>query len=342
MKGLVAKLLLTLLSAATAAVPQDQPAPIPGVRGDYLGQPAPDAQPRLFAPGIVSTGRYDRDIAMPPDGSEIFFSVAGPGYAWMTILATRRLADGRWTQPEVAPFTAPLPATDIEPFVAPDGKRLYFVSDRPRSGAGAPADHDIWVVDRSADGWGAPHSLGAPVDSEDEEYFPSLTRDGTLYFTREKRGERSGFVYRSRLVDGRHAEPERLPDAVNAGTARFNAFVAPDESYLILSIMGLPDAIGRTDYYVCFRDRDDTWSAPINLGPAVNVKGGEGYSPYVTPDGRYFFFMSRRRGALEALAGKHLDQALLERLGGMPENGNTDTYWVEASFIEKLRPRPRN
>jgi hypothetical protein len=332
--------LALLIAAGLASAPNDDPPATPGPRGDYLGQTPPGAEPVLFAPGVVSTGLYDRDVAITPDGREIYFSVAGPGYAWMTILFARRLPDGSWTRPAAAAFTAALPATDIEPFVAPGGQRLYFVSDRSRGEApGATADHDVWFADRAAEGWSEPRNLGAPVNSPDEEYFPSLTRDGTLYFTREKRGEAAGFIYRSRRVGAGWAEPERLPEAVNAGKARFNAFVAPDESYLILSIVGRPDAIGRSDYYVCFRGADDSWSEPVNLGERINVPRGEGYSPFVSPDGRYFFFMSRRRGALDAMKGRRLETGDIARLGSEPENGNTDTYWVDAAFIERLRPR---
>ena len=340
MKRLTGVCLAGLIASGAGLAAGTDPPSLPGVRGDYLGQRPPGAEPRLFAPGIVSTGLYDRDIALTPDGREMLFSVGGPGYAWMTILFTRRLSDGSWTRPVAAPFTAQLPATDIEPFVAPDGQRLYFVSDRPRDAArGATADHDIWFVEREPAGWGEPRNLGAPVNSPDEEYFPSLTRDGTLYFTRERRGEGTGSIYRSRRTDGRYAEPEKLPAAVNGGSARFNAFVAPDESYLILSIVGRPDAIGRSDYYVCFRGSDDSWSEPLNLGERINVPRGEGYAPFVSPDGKYFFFMSRRRGALEAMKGRRLEPPDIARLGAEPENGNTDTYWVDASFIEAMRPK---
>ena len=42
--------------------------------GNYLGQELPGMTPRLFAPGIVSTGLSERDMAITPDGDEIYFS----------------------------------------------------------------------------------------------------------------------------------------------------------------------------------------------------------------------------------------------------------------------------
>ncbi len=49
---------------------------MPELRGPYLGQEPPGFEPRLFAPGVVSTGLATRDIAITPDGNELYFSVA--------------------------------------------------------------------------------------------------------------------------------------------------------------------------------------------------------------------------------------------------------------------------
>ena len=110
MRRLAAVPMVILVGLALAACrAPEAPSPastgvIPEWTGDYLGQEPPGDTPRLFAPGVVSTGLLDRDIAMLPDGSEIYFGAAAPGYAVSSILVTRRLPDGRWTTPEVASF----------------------------------------------------------------------------------------------------------------------------------------------------------------------------------------------------------------------------------------------
>ena len=42
--------------------------------GPYLDQPPPGDEPALFAPGIVSDGLANRDLAITPDGDEIYWS----------------------------------------------------------------------------------------------------------------------------------------------------------------------------------------------------------------------------------------------------------------------------
>jgi hypothetical protein len=73
------------------------------------------------------------------------------------------------------------------------------------------------------------------------------------------------------------------------------------------------------------------------MGPEVNTPGGGQISPYVSPDGRYFFFMSTRVTAREQIP----DTLTWEYVSGyreMPEIGNPGIYWIDASFIQELRP----
>ncbi|MCP4659215.1 MAG: hypothetical protein GY856_27715 [bacterium] len=306
---------------------------MPVLTGEYLGQTPPGTKAALFAPGIITTGMATRDVAMTPDGKEFYYCVFIGNFAYTAILVTKQV-NGRWTAPEVAPFAAHPEYMDLEPAISPDGQKFYFLSTRPREVGGEAGNQDIWVMDRIENDWGEPYNLGAPINSDAPEYFPSVTRDGTIYFTREA-ADRSNAIYRSRLLDGEYAEPERLGDET-WGRSQFNAFIAPDESYLIICTFGREDSIGSVDYYVVFRSEDDTWSDPINLGDEINTPGGNEYSPYVSPDGRYFFFMASR--AMPASDMEELTLSYLKRLHNEPRNSNPDLYWIDAGFIEDLRP----
>ncbi len=316
---------------------QEKQKAFPALRGPYLGQTPPGMEPRVFAPGIVSTGLNTRDIAITPDGREIYFCVSLGEYTFSTILVTR-LRDGAWSEPEVMEHMDDPGCWNIEPCISLDGKRFFFMSNRPdKSKNESKGDEDIWVMERSGDGWGEPANLGAPVNSDAPEFFPSLTRDNTIYFTRR---EESGVehIFRSRLRDGRYQEPEKLPAQVNSGQTRFNASVAPDESYIIVPVYGRKDSLGQTDYYVSFRHADDTWSEPVNMGPRINSASGHEYSASVSPDGKYLFFMSRRLPSKETWP-RQLTAAWLHGLRAMPGNDNTAIFWVDARVIDALRQK---
>ena len=332
------RLLLTFVVCSLAGC---SPGEEPGLTGDYLGQPLPGDTAEIFAPGLVTTGVYTRDVAMTPDGSELYFGVLlGPV---STIVETHRGPDGVWTEPEVAPFATDSRFFHLEPAISPDGSRFMFLSTRVEGREPAEdemrswSNEDIWVMDREGDHWGEPYNLGAPVNSEAAEFFPSLTRDGTLYFTRGTEGGEESYIYRARLENGRYQEPERLGPEVNSTPNQFNAFIAPDESYLIVCTGGREDTRGDTDYYVVFRSADDRWSEPVNLGDRVNTPGGGEFSPYVSPDGKYFFFMSTRFGTRDRIPDT-LTWKYIQEYRTMPEIGNAGIYWMDASFIQALRP----
>lgn len=296
--------------------------------GPYLGQKLPGAEPVIFAEDIVSTGLYTRDLAMTPDGSEIYFCSIVGNYSYTAIFGTR-LENDKWTEPKAIDFACDPEWMNIEPFIHPDGSRFYFISNKS-------GNQDIWVADRTADGWSDAYNLGAPVNSEAPEYFPSVTRNGTIYFTREDPGTRASRIFRA-LPDGDgFAEPELLPEQVNTTSAQFNAFIDPDEHFLIVCVYGRQDSHGSTDYYITFRNEDDKWSALLNMGDRVNTEGGLEYSPYISPDGKYFFFMSSRKLPPQEADKLPLTREHMMEMHNSPGYGNPAVWWMEASFIDTL------
>jgi Tol biopolymer transport system component len=241
--------------------------------------------------------------------------------------------DGRWTEPEIAPFSGSNKFYDFEPHISPDGKHFYFLSTRPQKGQEPKAGwvyQDIWVMDKTNGGWSEPYNIGEPVNTEDGEYYPSVTKSGTLYFTREAHNKNS--IYRSKFVKGKFQMVERVNIPVDSANI-YNAFVSPDESYLIFCSSELKDKIGNIDYYISFHVKDSIWSKPVNMGNKVNRKEDAASSAFVTRDGKYLFFASNR---MQSTQGKAIYKDLIEMVN-KPGNGSTDIYWIKADFIEGLR-----
>jgi hypothetical protein len=74
---------------------------------------------------------------------------------------------------------------------------------------------------------------------------------------------------------------------------------------------------------------------PINLGELINTESGEEYSPSITPDGSILFFMATRPGLGEA----RLTMERLQEMSRRPRGWTSDIDWVDAGFIEGLRPQ---
>ena len=309
----------------------------PQAAATYLGQTPPGAVPQVFAPGLVNAGLHTRDFTMTPDGREIYFCVILGQYKLSNIVGCR-FENGRWSAPFVL-FGLDQPGVHyIEPHISADGKKFFFASNRPVPGkVFSERDEDIWVMERTGSGWGEPKNLGAPVNTTGGEFFPTTTVDGTLYYTGSDTAGKDDFIFRSKWVNGKYAAPEKLPPQINAGKARYNAYFSPDDRLAIVPIWGLPDSLGGCDYYVVFHNADDSWSEPINLGAAINTAEDE-HSASLSADGKYLFFMSARMPARESMPAR-LTYEYIYGLHRSVPNGNPAIYWVDAAFIEKLRPK---
>ena len=100
---------------------------------------------------------------------------------------------------------------------------------------------------------------------------------------------------------------------VNTEYSEDDPFIASDESFLIFC-SSRPGGYGSYDLYIAFRKKDGTWTKAKNMGPEINTSGEEA-RPSITPDGKYFFFT---RGDVN------------------PDW--RDIFWINAGFIETLKP----
>lgn len=317
----LAVLCLPVLFLVSCAPSSDNPI-FPLLRGDYLGQPLPGDSIEIFAPGIVSTGMYTRDITMTPDGNEIYFCVSVANYSYATILYTKRV-NGVWQQPEIVPFSGGPGVLDFEPAITPDGKRIYFLSTRP-DGDEPAGDQDIWYADRQGENWGEPVNPGLPLNTDGGEFYPSPTRSGNLYYTHNDKGSAINRIYRARWNGMGFDEPEILPEQVNCGTNRFNAYADPDERFMIVPAAGMEDAYDGVDYYIVHRDTADNWSEPVNMGPAINKGNPRGWSAWVSWDRNLLFFM----GSFKADSLENWNYETLKELHNSPKNGGSTIYWT--------------
>jgi len=290
--------------------------------------------PEMWGEGLLSTSLDELNTVFSPDGKELYWSIALPQQNGGVIM-TSKLVNGKWTSPEIAPFSGQW--TDWDPFFTPDGKKIIFVSNRPNgTEQKGPPDYDLWVVTRTATGgWSAPENLGAPVNTPRPEYYPSIASDGTLYFSSNHEGKPGAFdLFRSKLVDGKYTEPENLGPNVNGPGPEIDNYIAPDQSYIIFNASGRPDDLGRGDLYISFNENGQ-WTPAKHLPPPINSSARE-YCPIASPDGRYLYFTSLRGFAdgprTRPFTTKELKDGLTSTL-----NGSGNIYRVPLKDVLAIR-----
>ena len=245
----------------------------------------PIAQPRLFAPGAVSTAEPEFSISFAADGATAYFDRASADRSKLTIVASA-YADGAWQPAAALPFSTG-EFRDVDPFVA--GDRLYFSSNRPRA-ASAETDFDTWYVVRTGATWSAPVHLDGAPSGPGNQLFVSIARDGTLYFQGEAAG--GSRIYRApRARDASYPTAAPLDDAATGSET--NPAISPDGTLLVFA-SDRDGGIGGADLYLR-RLRGGAWSSATNLGPAINSPFAD-FAPAFSPDGKYLFFTSERPG----------------------------------------------
>jgi len=260
----------------------------------YLGQKPPGLIPEPFAPGLVTTPSWEYYGGFTPDLKEFYFlrEIVTNEEDKKSELVVFKNNNDQWQESVISPRVG-------TPTISPDGKTMYLgrrYKERDDNGE-----------------WSDIKKLEAPFDSLP---IMSLTASSKgTYFFDEFKQDFTGDIRYSRVIDGKYEEPKLLDKKINTGRS-FHPFIAPDESYLIFDSKR-EGGYGDSDIYISFKQKNDSWGNPINLGDKINTKAWEA-SASVTPDRKYLFF---------------------NRNMGSDKYENVDIFWVSAEIIEKLRPK---
>lgn len=266
---------------------------------DYMGQEPPGLEPKIFAPGIVSTDdNHEFSCTFSPDGKEFYFNRG------MTIMVCRKKKTD-WTDPEPVKFTKGY--RSHEPHIPMDNKRLYYGSMRERPGfPDEKQPYGIWMTERIPEGWSVPQYAGYGM-------YVTTTRDGIIYLTdiTGSTNEDQG-IARTSLKDGCFTplirqnggivepRPDRLPGR--------HPCIGLDGDFIIFdSYKKETRRDGRL--FICFLESENTWGEAYDLGEAIQFETC--VIPYLSPDGKYLFFAANNdiywvsTKILEELRDKH-------------------------------------
>ncbi|MFC2086106.1 hypothetical protein ACFLQ9_00135 [Bacteroidota bacterium] len=279
---------------------------------DYYFTNSPtDKIPSLFFPEYFSEDMNIRDITFLPDYSEFYFT----RIAHDTVIQMSKYASGKWNTPTTVEFSGFF--SDFEPFITLDGKNLFFASKRPSKDKNLmEKDMDIWKVNRTVSGWSDPILLDEEINTNCMEYYPSISKNGNIYFGRNDSALTRGDIYFSQLLNKSYSKPKKLAGTVNLPTTSFNAFISPAENYIIFSTYIQENERWHSDLFISYQAINGNWGTPINLGENINSMGNE-LSPWISYDSKYLFFTSTR-----------LDTSGL--------NEKHKIFWIRTSAIKKF------
>ena len=256
------------------------------VKGDYFSEKPPDIEAVVFARKVFlfkSGGVIHGFPTFSNDLKEVYWTVLGSGLPPRILYMVQ--INGVWSEPEIINFNDNYASAA---FLAYDGDIMYFQAVRE----GGYGSVDIWYSERIGIYWGEPVNLSLHVNTRNNESQPSLTEDGTLYYS----GYLSGTaydrgIYRAKLIDGQYSDPEPLPEVINSPYIDYTPYISPDDSFILFSSSRPSMSESELKLYISFHKADDTWSEPVCLNELMGFEGSARF-PSLSPDGKYLFFLS--------------------------------------------------
>lgn len=272
-------------------------APAQEARATEVSDPA---QPRVFAPGVISVpGENIYRGTFTTDGSAFFFfRRVDPDQFDYRIFLSRRAGEG-WAQPERVDLGGE--HSDLYPAFSRDGRHMVFTSYRKVDGdTTAEPNANLWLTERTDMGWAEPVLLAAATtlanyesnpwfDAAGDLHFVSLSPDWRTRYLRVARRDAAhpgGYGPHEPDVEGGRWQDWGAPRRY-VWSATFNA----DQSLAILYVSTVDEESGRrspSDLWFS-RRTGDSWSEPRPLGAGVNTAASEGYALF-TSDGQELFF----------------------------------------------------
>jgi peptidoglycan-associated lipoprotein len=209
----------------------------------------------LFAPNINTDAVHDASATFTPDGNTMIFARSGTGSkkdneTEVSLYVSKQSSQG-WSAPVVLQGISRIAESaddrkknrwDGTPFISPDGKTLYFASNR----LGGEGGLDIWKAARSESGaWGLPENMGKEINTTGNEMFPSISEKGEFVFASDGHAGLGGldiFTFKGGKV-------ENIGVPVNSNADDFGLIYKDDSAGYFVSNREMEGAKGDDDIY---------------------------------------------------------------------------------------------
>ncbi len=224
--------------------------------------------PKKLPEPVNRIGEHNASVTVSPDGQKmIVYKYINEGDLFETEL------DGEiWTEPKSLGKNINSKYRESHASYAPDGKTIYFTSDRP----GGKGGMDIYMSTKNDKGeWGAAVNIGDVINTPYDEDAVFAHPDGkTLYFSSKGHNTMGGFdIFKSEFKDGKWSKPVNLGYPLNT---------PGDDIFLVVSANGrigyyateFEDSKGSRDIYrVVFVGADKSPVVSLEERPLASLSG---------------------------------------------------------------------
>lgn len=238
--------------------------------------------------GVLSTEEDETFPCFDSESNTLYFTKSGKIYQ------SKETADSTFSEPELVSFSKEY--NNSAPYIFKNGEAMLFTSNRPLPFS-TKKKKNLWITLKdSAGSWIEPMSLGSPVNIDSlGEYHAAISSKANVFFVSYNRpgGFGRSDLYKA-TPNGDKYIVENLGEVINTKASEADAYIHPDEEYLLFASTDREDSFGADDIYITIQ-KDGAWSKPQNLGAKVNSFAFD-YGAWINQNEEYFYFNSYRRG----------------------------------------------
>ncbi len=181
-------------------------------------------------------------------------------------------SDGSWKE-------SPFLHNNVEKYsvghaaLSPDEKILYFTSNMEGSIGGT----DIWFSEMQSDGtWGKPQNAGPSINTDKDEMFPFVAKDGTLYFSSNGWPGMGGLdIFSATGAKKQWSSPKNLKYPLNSSADDFGIYVSENSHDQLIGYLSSNRKGGKgADDIYSFRSQEQKVNFAVK-GKVVDKKNGQ-------------------------------------------------------------------
>ena len=208
------------------------------------------------------------------------------------------------------------PFEEVFPIIAADGKTLFFdrknhpKNTRPIT---SDKDDDIWYSIQVGGVWQEAINIGKPLNNASPNYVCSVSPDGNTFLLgniyQKNKTASQGVSMAHRTKDGWSFPVKQVIKEFENFNQHSEYSLAANQKIMLLAIE-MADSKGDRDIYVSFKESENQWSKPVNLGGQVNTAELE-MTPFLAADNKTLYFASRGfsgYGSVDMYFTKRLDE----------------------------------
>lgn len=151
----------------------------------------------------VNSESHDGPVSISSDGKTLYFTrisnIGKANYVNTAKIYVATGSDRKWGHIEEFAYNSDEYSV-AHPSLSYDGKLLFFTSDMK----GGYGGKDIWVCRKSGDYWSKPVNLGPDINTSGDEMFPTINKNGVLYYSSNGLPGYGGMdIYSAKMIDGK-------------------------------------------------------------------------------------------------------------------------------------------